>query len=109
RDRSLGLVFEATYDDVINQERIRYTMPDGRGADTTLVAEDGATQAPTVADAESVQSTEHEREGWQAILDECRSYAAKQHPQGGALTTMSGAFPNRRAKHLSKYGTPSDE
>lgn len=81
RDGSFGFDFEATYDDVINHERIRYTMPDGRQADTTFVEEDGATQITTVFDAESVHSIEHQREGWQAILDNFRSYAEKQHPQ----------------------------
>ncbi len=80
-DGSVGFEFEATYDDVAHHERIRYTMADGREADTRFAEENGTTQITTIFDAESVHFAEQQREGWQAILNNFKSYVETQHAQ----------------------------
>lgn len=68
----------ALYDDKVLI--LAYTMADGRKATTTFEARDGATKVTTVFDAESQNSIELQRHGWQSILNNFKSYAESQSP-----------------------------
>ncbi len=75
KDGSFGFDFEATYDEVIDQKKITYTMGDGRQATTTFENHDGATKVVTVFDAESLNPIEMQKQGWQEIMNNFKKYA----------------------------------
>jgi uncharacterized protein YndB with AHSA1/START domain len=75
KDGSFGFDFEAVYDEVTNQEKITYTMGDGRQATTGFEDQGGQTKVTTTFDAEGVHDAEMQRAGWQAILDNFKRYA----------------------------------
>lgn len=74
KDGSWGFDFEAIYDEVIDQQKISYTMPDGRQATTIFEDADGTTKVTTTFDAETENSEEMQKAGWQAIIDNFRKY-----------------------------------
>ncbi|SMD33078.1 Uncharacterized conserved protein YndB, AHSA1/START domain [Reichenbachiella faecimaris] len=74
KDGSFGFDFEATYDEVIDQKKIAYTMSDGRQAITTFESTAGVTKIHTVFDAESENPIDMQRDGWQAILNNFKKY-----------------------------------
>ena len=83
RDGSAGFDFGGTYTEVQPQEKITYTMDDGRKCEV-LFAEDGnGTRMNVTFDAETENPVEMQRSGWQAILDNFKKYAEKQD-QGGS-------------------------
>ena len=74
KDGSFGFDFEATYDEVIDNEKIAYTMGDGRQAITTFENLGGQTKITTVFDAENENPVEMQKGGWQAIMDNFKKY-----------------------------------
>ncbi len=74
KDGSVGLDFEATYDEAIDQKKITYTMLDGRRATTDFENSDSKTKITIVFDAETQNSVELQQNGWQAILDNFKKY-----------------------------------
>lgn len=74
KDGSFGFDFTGTYDEVVPLKRIAYTMEDGRRAETDFKEHDGSIEIITVFDAESQNSIDMQRAGWQAILDNFRNY-----------------------------------
>lgn len=74
KDGSFGFDFEAIYDEVIPQKRIVYTMTDGRQATVDFAEVDEKTQVTVVFDAEDENSHELQKAGWQAILDNFKTY-----------------------------------
>lgn len=74
KDGSFGFDFEAIYDDVIKNEKISYTMSDGRQATTEFENLGNKTKVTTTFDAETENSVEMQRAGWQAILDNFKKY-----------------------------------
>lgn len=77
KDGSFGFDFEGVYDEVIPCKKIVYTMGDGRKVTSTFTSQGGATQVMTVFDAEADNSLEMQKSGWQAILNNFKSYAEK--------------------------------
>lgn len=74
KDGSFGFDFEAVYDEIINGEKLAYTMPDGRHVNVTFNKLDNKTEVIVIFDAETENSVEMQRNGWQAILDNFRKY-----------------------------------
>ena len=75
RDGSFSFDFEGVYDDVQEHRRIAYTMSDGRTCDVRFAEEEGGTRITETFDAETMNSADMQRAGWQAILDRFRAYA----------------------------------
>jgi len=75
KDGSFGFEFEAIYDEVVDQKKITYTMGDGRKATTDFENLGGKTKVTTVFDAETQNSEEMQKGGWQAILNNFKKYA----------------------------------
>ena len=69
KDGSFGFDFEAVYDEIIEYKKITYTMGDGRQATTNFEQKGDTTHVSTVFDAESSNSIEMQKNGWQAILN----------------------------------------
>lgn len=74
KDGSFGFDFEAVYDEVIDQNRIAYTMADGRQAITDFEDLGGKTLVTTTFDAEDENPAEMQKGGWQAILNNFTKY-----------------------------------
>jgi len=71
---SEGFDFVGTYDEVVPNEKIAYTMGDGRKAVTTFVQEGDKTKAATIFDPENENPIEMQRGGWQAVLDNFKKH-----------------------------------
>lgn len=74
KDGSFGFDFNVIYDEVEPQKKISYTMEDGRKATTTFEDLGDKTKVTTSFDAESENSVEMQRDGWQAIIDNFKKY-----------------------------------
>ncbi|HEX8331338.1 MAG TPA: SRPBCC family protein [Segetibacter sp.] len=74
KDGSFGFDFEGTYDEIVDQKRISYTIADGRKVVTDFADLDGSTLVTTTFEAEGSHSVEMQRAGWQAILDNFKKY-----------------------------------
>ncbi len=74
KDGSMGFDFNGVYSDVINNERIAYSMEDGRKVDIHFEANEKGTIVREVFEAEDENPIELQRGGWQAILDNFKNY-----------------------------------
>jgi len=69
KDGSAGFDFEGTYTRIVPSKLIEYRMTDGRGVTVEFNPERGAVRVRETFDAETENSPEVQRQGWQAILD----------------------------------------
>ena len=74
KDGSFGFDFVATYNEVVDQKILMYTMEDGRTARTTFENLGDKTKVTTVFDAETQNSLEMQKGGWQSILNNFKKY-----------------------------------
>ncbi|WP_228852097.1 SRPBCC domain-containing protein [Aegicerativicinus sediminis] len=74
KDGSFGFDYEATYDQVIIENKLISKMPDGREVINTFEKHDDGTLVTTVFDAEFKNPIEMQRNGWQAILNSFKTY-----------------------------------
>jgi uncharacterized protein YndB with AHSA1/START domain len=74
KDGSFGFDFGGTYDEVIPNKLIAYTLGDGRKVKIAFTDEDEETKIVTVFEAENQNSIEMQKGGWQAILDNFKKY-----------------------------------
>lgn len=75
KDGSLGFDFGGVYNGVIEQKQISYTMDDGRKVEINFWDEGDSTKIIETFDAESTNSFEQQKSGWQAILNNFKKYA----------------------------------
>lgn len=73
-DGSASFDFEGTYTDIVEYERIEYSLADDRHVSVTFEEEDGKIRVTEVFDAEGENPIEMQQAGWQAILDNFRDY-----------------------------------
>lgn len=74
KDGSFGFDFWGNYDIIVVQERIDYTLGDGRKVVQTFTEENDQTKIVIVFEAETENTIELQRGGWQAILDNFKKY-----------------------------------
>ena len=74
KDGSFGFDFGGVYDNVKKNELIEYTMGDGRTVQVTFSPSGDQTKIVETFDAETTNSVEMQRGGWQAILDNFKKY-----------------------------------
>ncbi len=74
KDGSAGFEFEGTYDDVVENHHIAYTMAGGRKVSITFSENGGSTRVTETFDPENENSHELQRAGWQSILDNFKKY-----------------------------------
>ena len=74
KDGSFGFDFEAIYDDVIPLKRIAMTLGDGRKVTTSFQTMGSSTRVTTLFDAETQNSEDLQRDGWQSILNNFKRY-----------------------------------
>ena len=74
KDGSFGFDFEAIYTDLVAGDKFTYIMPDGRQVAVNFKEQGGSTHVTVTFDAETENSIEMQRGGWQAILDNFKHY-----------------------------------
>lgn len=74
RDGSMGFDFEGTYDVVLTNDKIEYTLADGRKVVVEFTPNKDQTSIEETFEAESENSLEMQQQGWQAILDNFKKY-----------------------------------
>ena len=74
KDSSVGFDLEGEYTEIEENEIINYTMNDGRKVRITFSNEEGKTLVSIMFDAETENSIEMQKEGWQAILNNFKRY-----------------------------------
>ncbi|HXL56821.1 MAG TPA: SRPBCC family protein [Chitinophagaceae bacterium] len=74
KDGSYGFDFGGTYDAVTTNECIEYTIGDGRKVKVTFSGDGSKTKVTESFEAESVNSLEMQKAGWQSILDNFKKY-----------------------------------
>ncbi len=74
KDGSFGFDFGGVYNDVIEHKLISYIMGDGRKVEVNFWDEADATKIIETFEAESTNSFEQQKAGWQCILDNFKKY-----------------------------------
>jgi uncharacterized protein YndB with AHSA1/START domain len=74
KDGSFGFDFGGVYNAVRKNEYIEYTMDDGRKVKVTFSSQGNKTIVVETFEAESENSIDMQRGGWQAILDNFKKY-----------------------------------
>lgn len=69
RDGSFAFDFDGSYDEVLGNKRIKYTIADGRKVTVAFKAIGEKTEVEETFEAENTHPHAMQREGWQAILD----------------------------------------
>lgn len=78
KDGSFGFDFEAIYDEIIEHEKIVYTMSDDRKVVVQFNTNNYQTEINITFDAENQNPIEMQRDGWQAILNNFKKYTEEQ-------------------------------
>lgn len=78
KDGREGFDFTGTYDEVLPQAKIVYTMTDGRRVENIFKEEAGMTRVVVTFEPETENTLELQRAGWQAILDNFKKYSQEQ-------------------------------
>ncbi|HNZ71399.1 MAG TPA: SRPBCC family protein [Prolixibacteraceae bacterium] len=74
KDGSFGFDFEGVYDEVILNEYIEYTIADGRKVKIVFNRNGDHCEVVETFEAETQNSVELQREGWQAIMNNFKKY-----------------------------------
>ncbi len=74
KDGSFGFDFFGIYDEVNLNKTIAYTLGDERKVKATFHSEDNKTKVIQAFEAESTNSMEMQKAGWQSILDHFKRY-----------------------------------
>ncbi|WP_261304338.1 SRPBCC family protein [Paenibacillus andongensis] len=75
KDGSFGFDFGGVYDEVRINEFISYTLGDGRKVSITFISQENDTKVIEVFEAETTNSIEMQKAGWQAFLDNFKKYS----------------------------------
>lgn len=78
RDGSMSFDFGGVYTNVKTNAEIDYTMDDGRKVSIRFESKGGQTVVTETFDPETQNPIEMQRDGWQAILDNFKSYTEAQ-------------------------------
>ena len=74
KDGSFGFDFRAVYEEVIPNEKLVYTLEDGRKVTTLFKKVGNTTNVTTVFEAENQNPVDLQKAGWQAILNNFKTY-----------------------------------
>lgn len=75
KDGSVAFDYKGTYDEVIPEERIVYTLEDGRKVLIIFDGDEVETGIVEQFEADETASLEQQQQGWQAILENFKRYA----------------------------------
>lgn len=71
---NMSFDLEGTYDEIDANNHIVYTLENGRKVSVDFAEKGESTEVTVSFDPDQEQSTDHQREGWQAILDNFNKY-----------------------------------
>lgn len=74
KDGSFGFDFEAVYDELVPEEKMVFTLEDGRKTTVLFEESNAETKVTITFDAEKENSLEMQKNGWQAILNNFKKY-----------------------------------
>jgi len=74
KDGSFGFDFWGTYDEIVPLSLLRSTMGDGRKIEVRFTQVENTVLVTESFETEDQNTAERQREGWQAILDNYKSY-----------------------------------
>lgn len=74
KDGSFGFDFEGIYDDVTTNQKISYTLLDDRKVDITFLQTENGVKITETFEAETENTLELQKFGWQAILNNFKNY-----------------------------------
>jgi uncharacterized protein YndB with AHSA1/START domain len=74
KDGSVGFDFEGTYTRIVPKQIIEYRMSDGREVQVEFIERPDAVLVKNTFDAETENTPELQRQGWQAIQDNFGRY-----------------------------------
>jgi len=74
RNRSTGFDFRGSYTSVSPREHLHCLLGDGRHVDIRFLPEANRVRVVEEFETETTNSAEHQRQGWQAILDSFKRY-----------------------------------
>jgi uncharacterized protein YndB with AHSA1/START domain len=77
KDGSDGFDFSGTYNKIIKNELIDYTLDDDRRVTITFTFIDSKTNIAETFETENVYPAEMQKAGWQAILENFKKYVEK--------------------------------
>ncbi len=79
KDGSFGFDLIGIYDEIVYQKLLAYHLEDGRKVRVEFMSNESSTEITETFDAETENSKELQRGGWQAILDNFKRYAEKSN------------------------------
>lgn len=74
KDKSTGFDFVAVYKEIVPNKSITYELDDSRLVQITFDELEDATKVTITFDGEQEHSEEAQKQGWQSILDNFKSY-----------------------------------
>ena len=74
KDGSFSFDFTGTYNEIIPNQKIKYTIDDGRKVEVIFKQLDEGILIREVFEPETQNSHDMQQEGWQAILDNFKAY-----------------------------------
>jgi len=77
KDGRFGFDFEGIYDEVLTNEKISYTLLDDRKVSITFLPTENGVQVTETFEAETMNTLELQKMGWQAILNNFKKYVEK--------------------------------
>lgn len=80
KDKSVSFAMEGTYTEVVNYQRMAYTLDDARNVTVDFAGDEKSTTITETFEAENVHSHELQQSGWQAILDNFKKYVESIPP-----------------------------
>ena len=75
KDGSMSFDFEGIFDEVIEKQKIAYSLADGRQVKILFETDGTSTRITETFDPENENPAEMQRTGWQAILDNFKKHA----------------------------------
>jgi uncharacterized protein YndB with AHSA1/START domain len=78
KDGSFGFDFNYVYDRVVLQQELSFTMEDGRKASTFFESKGDVTHVSTTFETENENPVDLQKFGWQAILNNFKSYTESE-------------------------------
>ncbi len=78
KDGSMGFDFSGVYTNVIDKQRIEYSLDDDRKVVIMFSIVNDGVKIEETFEAESQHSIEHQREGWQSILNNFARYVGSE-------------------------------
>ncbi|MDN3688463.1 SRPBCC family protein [Cyclobacterium jeungdonense] len=74
KDGSFGFDYEAVYDEIRPEKFLSYALTDGRKVQVSFEEEGNQTMVTITFDSEPENSTDMQRDGWQAILNNFKKH-----------------------------------